>query len=567
MSSDQVYFLYGTESGNSEKVASIGCKSAIALGYDAELVDMGQWDIETLEDAHNVFMVIATNGEGEMPLNAEAAWDDAQSNQLTGLSELKFAVLGLGDSSYDYYCQAGHDWDAYFEATGGERIVDCGEADSDFMPESMAWLTEALSAFSGKPEDEVKAVIDAVASGAADDDDDDGWSASNPWHAEILEKRNLCTEQSSKSVRHYALSLKGSDIVYKPGDCIEVLPVNEKPLVEKLIEVMGWTGDEPVTVDGEAYTIRKALKERLEIRQPTLKLLKLLAARGDCSEFKRVVQQSKDVIEEFTYGHDVLSLIEEYTKPPAPKTDFKSRIKALFGKPEFMPRIEARVFVSYLKAVHSRAYSIASSYNANPDEVHLTIADVQYERNGRKYNGAASIYLAERVNVGDKVKCWLLPNKYFVLPEDDNTPLIMVGPGTGIAPFIAFLEEREYRKAQGKNWLFFGDRESANDFLYRDKLEAFQEKGLLTRLDTAFSRDQEEKIYVQHKMKAAGKEIYDWLQEGAIFYVCGDAKYMAQDVEDTLVAILQEYGNQSEEQARKYLKTLQRERRYLKDVY
>ncbi len=567
MSSDQVYFLYGTESGNSEKVASIGCKSAIALGYDAELVDMGQLDMESLHDWHNLFMVIGTNGEGEMPLNAESAWEDAQANQLTGLSELKFAVLGLGDSSYDYYCQAGHDWDAYLEASGAERLVDCGEADSDFMAESMAWLTDALAALSGKPEDDVRKIIDDVVSGAVDENAEEGWSASNPWQAKILEKRNLCSQASSKSVWHYSLCLKDSGIVYKPGDCIDILPVNEKPLVEKLIEVMGWSGDEPVTVEGTTYTIRKALEEHLEIRQPTLKLLKLLAARGDSAEFKRVVQQTKADIEQFTYGHDVLSLVEEYTKPPAPKTDFKSKIKALLGQPEFMPRIEARVFVSYLKAVHPRAYSIASSYNANPDEVHLTVADVKYQRKGREHKGACSIYLADRINVGDTVKCWLLTNKYFVLPEDNNIPLIMVGPGTGIAPFIAFLEEREYRKAEGKNWLFFGDRESANDFLYRDELEAFQEKGLLTRLDTAFSRDQEEKVYVQHKMQKAGKEIYEWLQQGAIFYVCGDAKHMAQDVEDTLIAILQEHGQKDEEQARKYLKTMQRERRYLKDVY
>lgn len=567
MSSDQVYFLYGTESGNSEKVASIGCKAAIALGYDAELVDMGQLDIESFKEWHTLFIVIGTNGEGEMPLNAESAWEDAQANQLTGLAELKFAVLALGDSSYDYYCQAGHDWDKYLAATGAERIVDCGEADTEYMPESIAWLSDALATFSGKDEDDVRKIITDIVSGAVDADAEEGWSASNPWQAEILEKRNLCTEQSSKSVRHYSLNLKGSGITYKPGDCIDILPVNEKPLVEKLIEVMGWSGDEPVTFEGKSCSIRTALEKHLEIRQPTLKLLKLLAARGDSAEFKRVVQQSKEDIEQFTYGHDVLSLVEEYTKPPALKTDFKSKIKALFGKPEFMPRIEARVFVSYLKAVQPRAYSIASSYNANPDEVHLTIADVKYQRKGREYHGACSIYLGERVNVGDTVSCWLLPNKYFVLPEDNNTPIIMVGPGTGIAPFIAFLEEREYRKAEGKNWLFFGDRESANDFLYRDELEAFQAKGLLTRLDTAFSRDQEEKVYVQHKMQEAGEEIYQWLQEGATFYVCGDAKHMAQDVEDTLIDILKQYGQKDEEQARKYLKTMQRERRYLKDVY
>lgn len=372
-------------------------------------------------------------------------------------------------------------------------------------------------------------------------------------------------------VRHYSLNLKGSGITYKPGDCIEVMPHNEQVLIDGLIDIMGWAGDEQVTVEGKSMTIRTALEQHLELRQPTLKLLKVLSQHPGAVELKKIInapkKEAKAALENFTYGHDVLSLVQEYSRPPVQKSDFKSKIKAMFGKPEFFPRFDAKVFINYLKTVQPRAYSIASSCAANPDEVHLTIADVTYERKGRKHNGACSVYLGERVKQGDKVACWLRSNKNFAVPQDDNRPMIMVGPGTGIAPFIGFLQEREHRKAAGKNWLFFGDRESANDFLYREELEAWEKSGVLNRLSTAFSRDQKEKIYVQHKMKEAGKELFEWLEQGAAFYICGDAKHMAKDVEDTLIAIIQEFGGKSAEEARQYLKAMQKEKRYLKDVY
>lgn len=566
-----VHVMYGTESGNSEKVATITTAALTALGYETELIDIGQLELEDLKEINKLFLVISTNGEGEMPVTAEAIWSEAEEKQLTGLDKMQYAVLGLGDSSYDYYCQAGTDWDEYLERAGAKRIVERGEADSDYMPESKAWLIAALAAFSGKDEVEIETVVENVLSGAVIDDDEDGWSEKRPWKAKILVHRNLCTEQSSKFVRHYELDLKGSGITYKPGDCIEIVPKNEQSLVEGLIETMGWSGDESVLVHGESMTIRKALEEHLELRQPTLKLLQILSQIPSSVELKKIInaprKEAREALENFSYGHDVLSLVKEYSQPPRPKTDFKSRLKALIGRPEFYPRFDAFVFVNYLKDIHPRAYSIASSNEAHPDTVHLTVADVRYERNGRKHNGACSVYLADRVKVGDTVDCWLRINKNFALPEDNSKDIIMVGPGTGIAPFIGFLQERAHQKAEGKNWLFFGDRESANDFLYREELEAFQKEGVLTRLDTAFSRDQKEKVYVQHKMAEAGKELFQWLDQGAAIYVCGDAKYMAKDVENTLLKIIAEHGNMSAEAADKYLKAMQREKRYLKDVY
>lgn len=568
---NQVHVMYGTESGNSEKVATIATAALTALGYETELTDIGQVELDDLKEINTLFLVISTNGEGEMPVTAEAIWEEAEEKQLTGMESTRYAVLGLGDSSYDYYCQAGTDWDEYLERTGAKRIVDRGEADTDYMPESKAWLIAALAEFSGKDEVEVETVVENVLSGAVVENEEEGWSDKRPWKAKVLVHRNLCSDQSSKFVRHYELDLTDSGISYKPGDCFEIVPRNEQALVEGIIEIMGWSGEEPVRVNNQPMTIRTALEEHLELRQPTLKLLRILSQIPSSVELKKIInapkKEAKAALENFSYGHDVLSLIEEYSQPPRQKTDFKSRLKAMIGKPEFYPRFDAAVFVNYLKDIHPRAYSIASSNDANPNAVHLTVADVRYERKGRKHNGACSVYLADRVKVGDTVDCWLRTNKNFALPEEDGKDIIMVGPGTGIAPFIGFLQDRVHHKATGKSWLFFGDRESANDFLYRDELEAFQKDGVLTRLDTAFSRDQKEKVYVQHKMAEAGKELYDWLQNGAVFYICGDAKHMAKDVEDTLLAILKEHGGMDAEAASRYLKTMQREKRYLKDVY
>lgn len=568
---NQVHVMYGTESGNSEKVATIATAALTALGYEAELTDIGQVDLEDLKEVSNLFLIISTNGEGEMPVTAEAIWEEAEEKQLTGMENTRYAVLGLGDSSYDYYCQAGTDWDEYLERTGAKRIVDRGEADTDYMPDCKAWLIGALAEFSGKEETEIETVLENILSGVVEEDAEEGWSDKRPWKAKVLVHRNLCSDQSSKFVRHYELDLTDSGISYKPGDCFEIVPRNEQSLVEGIIAIMGWSGEEPVRVNNQSMTVRKALEEHLELRQPTLKLLKILSQIPSSVELKKIInapkKEAKAALEDFSYGHDVLSLIEEYSQPPRQKTDFKSRLKAMIGKPEFYPRFDAAVFVNYLKDIHPRAYSIASSNDANPNAVHLTVADVRYERKGRKHNGACSVYLADRVKVGDTVDCWLRTNKNFALPEDGSKDIIMVGPGTGIAPFVGFLQDRAHHKATGKNWLFFGDRESANDFLYREELEVFQKDGVLTRLDTAFSRDQKEKVYVQHKMAEAGKELYDWLQNGAVFYICGDAKHMAKDVEDTLLAILKEHGGMDAEAASKYLKAMQKEKRYLKDVY
>lgn len=567
-----INIIFGTESGNSERIAKIAHATCQALGLDSELIDMAQFDVPTLADMKTVLLVCSTNGEGDMPMNAEAAWEDAQKQSELRLPDLKFAVLALGDSSYDYFCQAGKDWEQFLRMRRARPILERVDIDGHYMVPGKAWVTDVLAAITGKSADEVKTAMKqgAAASGEEKEaaDERTGYHSGNPWEAKIVEKRQLSADASGKRVRHYSLSLAGSDIEYKPGDCIDVVPVNQAELVDALINCMRWDASESVSVDGQTMPLRTALLEKLEIRSPTLKLLKMLAAHSSDLDYGRMMYAGdKSEIEKAVYGEDVLSLVQKHTPPPVTESGTTALLNSLKGRPSSYPRFEAQTFISYLKPLQPRAYSIASSQAAYPDEVHLTIADVNYMLDNEKREGVCSNYLAQHRNAGDTVKCWLLSNKYFAVPEDDAVNTIMIGPGTGIAPFIGFLQERAERKATGENWLFFGDREEKNDFIYQDELKAFQSAGVLNRLDLAFSRDQAEKIYVQHRMAEQAEELFKWLEQGAYLYICGDARTMAADVENTLLDIIEKQGNCTREAAQSYVNTMKREKRYVRDVY
>lgn len=507
-----------------------------------------------------------------MPMNAEAAWEDAQNQTDLKLADLKYAVLALGDSDYDYFCQAGKDWDQFLLMRRAKAITPRVDVDGAYMVPGKAWVTGVLATITGKSEADVKTAMKQglAAAGTTSEAEEErkGYHSGNPWTAKIVQKRQLSTDASSKRVRHYSLSLAGSDIEYKPGDCIEVLPLNQAGLVDALIDCMGWDAAETVEVAEQKMPLRKALIEKLEIRSPTLKLLKMLAAHSADLDYCGLLHRSdKAEIDNALYGEDVLSLVQKHSKPPIVESGMTAILNSMRGHPKVHPRFEAQTFISYLKSLQARAYSIASSQAAYPDEVHLTIADVAYNLGSEKREGVCSNYLAKKTNEGDTVQCWPLQNKYFAVPADNAVNTIMIGPGTGIAPFVGFLQERAQRKATGKNWLFFGDREEKNDFIYQEELKAFQEAGVLNKLDLAFSRDQEDKVYVQHRMEENAAELYAWLEQGAYLYICGDARTMAADVENTLRDIIEKQGGRSREEAQSYINVLKREKRYVKDVY
>ena len=368
-------------------------------------------------------------------------------------------------------------------------------------------------------------------------------SKANPYASELLVNR-LMTEGSDKETRHFELSLKDSNLHYLPGDSLGVLPINCESVVSNLLSAVGLSGEETIELGEESLVLKVALINRFACTVLSKIQIKKFNEFAQSEKLASLLElANKDALVEYMWGRELMDLFLEFPQP----------------------EMSAQDFVGLLRPMPPRLYSIASSISAHPEEVHLTVAVVRYEGNGRKRKGVCSSYLAERV--GETIPCYFHPNKNFKLPEDSSTPIIMVGPGTGIAPFRAFIEERKAQGSSGKNWLFFGDQSKNTDYLYGDEWEAYQKDGILNQLDLAWSRDQAEKVYVQHKMLEKKAELWSWLNDGAIFYVCGDASRMAKDVDQALRSIAQSEGGVSEEDAGSWVKNLQKERRYLKDVY
>ena len=373
--------------------------------------------------------------------------------------------------------------------------------------------------------------------------EENSYNKNNPYSSQLLVNRML-TEESDKETRHFELSLKGSKLSYEPGDSLGVLPLNCSGVVDDLLTAVGFSGNEEVALVEQKINLRDALLNNFActvLSKIQIKKFNEIAQVDALAEMLKI--ENKDNLIDYMWGRELIDLFLEYPQPDLSVEDF----------------------TGLLRPMPPRLYSIASSLSAHSDEVHLTVAVVRYDTHGRKRKGVCSSYLAERV--GDTIPCYFHPNKNFKLPEDSEKPIIMVGPGTGIAPFRAFIEERQATGAPGKNWLFFGDRSHRTDYLYGDEWVKYKKDGILNELDLAWSRDQTEKVYVQHKMLEKGAALWDWLQNGALFYVCGDASRMAKDVDQALRTIAQQEGAMSEEDSAVWVKTLQKERRYLKDVY
>ena len=373
--------------------------------------------------------------------------------------------------------------------------------------------------------------------------EENSYNKNNPYSSQLLVNRML-TEGSDKETRHFEFSLEGSGLSYEPGDSLGVLPLNCSGVVDDLLTAVGFSGNEKVALVENKINLRDALLNNFActvLSKIQIKKFNEIAQVDALAEMLKI--ENKDSLIDYMWGRELIDLFLEYPQPDLSVEDF----------------------TGLLRPMPPRLYSIASSLSAHSDEVHLTVAVVRYDTHGRKRKGVCSSYLAERV--GDTIPCYFHPNKNFKLPDDSDKPIIMVGPGTGIAPFRAFIEERQATGAPGKNWLFFGDRSHRTDYLYGDEWSEYKKDGILNELDLAWSRDQTEKVYVQHKMLEKGAELWDWLQNGALFYVCGDASRMAKDVDQALRTIAQQQGTMSEEDSAVWVKTLQKEKRYLKDVY
>ena len=377
-----------------------------------------------------------------------------------------------------------------------------------------------------------------------------GYSRKNPFPATIAINRKLTGEGSNKDTRHFEINLAGSGLAYEVGDSLGIFPRNDIELVEGILKNQGFTGDEQVTnPDGKTVSVREALTKDFIVTEPSKQLLQALPEKDSSSAFLKDLLDpgSKNHLDDYTWGRDVLDLLEEFTAA------------------KFTPE----ELVKVLRKLQPRLYSIASSQKAVGESVHLTVAVVRYqpERSSHLHRGVCSTFLAERAEGNGKVPVFVHTAKHFRVPENSETPTIMVGPGTGIAPFRAFLQERQALGAKGKNWLFFGEQKAGSDYFYGDEFEGWQAAGVLNKFTTAFSRDQEHKIYVQHRMLENAAEMYDWLENGAIFYVCGDAARMAKDVDTALHQIVEQVGSKSTEEAKEYVDALKKQKRYRKDVY
>lgn len=531
--------LYGTESGNSEKLADRTAKEAKKKGIAATVKNMSDLKPSELAKHQNLMVVVSTWGDGEPPDTATGFYKEFMAMEQK-LPDLKFSVCALGDTSYEKFCQTGKDIDAKLEALGAKRVAARVDCDVDYEDAFTDWLTATLGAFAPTAPAMVEAP--AVAAPVAS-----SYGLKNPFPAEVLENIRLNGKGSAKETIHIELSLAGSGLSYEPGDALAVIPTNADNVVADLLKAAQLKGDEEIDtkVTGKK-SLAQALQHDLDITGLSRSVLTKLNEAAPNPQLTALLDESaKDKLKDYTYGREIIDAITDF----APKG------------------LSAQTLASLLRKLPPRLYSIASSPLAHPEEVHLTVAAVRYHSHGRDRKGVASTYLADAAHTGQSVKVYTHANKNFRLPESSDVPIIMVGPGTGIAPFRAFVEHRAELGHSGKNWLFFGDQRYMYDFLYQLEWQEHLKNGTLTHLDVAFSRDQPEKIYVQQRMREKSRALYDWLQNGAHFYVCGDASRMAHDVHEALISIYQQHGNLTREAAEAELEALKKAKRYQRDVY
>lgn len=536
--------LFGSQSGTCESLSKDIRKYARTLNFDPAIKELNAISANELAELDRALVLCSTFGEGDPPDNAMSFFDQIMADDAPLLDKLSYSVLGLGDSSYTYFNKAARDLDERFEQLGATRVADFVACDVAYEDDFETWKQAVFATDTFKGEADATGSDTASLGSSADETDEpaDRYTKNEPFSATILEVKNLSGEASAKEVNHVEISLAGSDLDYAVGDALGLWPTNCPELVDEILSATGLSGKETIALKSEKLSLRAALLDQLDLCTATPNTIDTLGIQFDESEHGPLNEQH------------VIDLIE-------------SHVQQIQQTSVQRPVFAAQQLVDALRALQPRLYSIASSPNAHPGEVHLTVGAVRYATHGKQRKGVASTFLADRCLCGAKVNVYLQRSAHFHLPETDDIPLIMIGPGTGIAPFRAFLEERATHESHGRNWLFFGDQHEADDFLYRQEIESWLKQGMLERFDAAWSRDQAEKIYVQHRMLDAGAEIWNWLQDGAAIYVCGDASRMAKDVDDAIHQIIAEHGTMSSEQASEYVEQLKSSHRYQRDVY
>jgi len=551
--SEPLLVLYGSQSGTAETLAKKFAKQAETKGFAPRVMELNAAAKLDLTQEPRAIIITSTWGDGDPPDNATAFWSHLSADSAPKLENLSYSVLALGDKNYAEFCGAGKKFDERLEQLGAKRIHPRVDCDLDYEAPANGWMDGVWPALQSVVSSQLS-VVSALASAnghlAADHGPlttDQEYSRTNPFPARLITNRKLNAPGSAKDTRHFEISLDGSGLNYEVGDALGVMPQNCPALLDEIIRALGCDGEEAVTEpSGKETSLRSALLHCYQITKPGSSFLQSVADQAGDAELKSLLNPArKGDLDKFLHGREVIDLL--LCSPVA----------------KFTPK----EFVGLLAKLQPRLYSISSSPKAHPGEVHLTIAAVRYESHGRARKGVCSTFLADRVESDTPVPVFVQRSHGFRLPADGNIPVIMIGPGTGIAPFRAFLEERRAIGARGKNWLLFGDQQRKHDFLYQEQLEGMLAEGSLTRLDLAFSRDQAEKIYVQTRMLEHGDELWRWLEDGAHLYVCGDAKRMAKDVDAALHEVIRKSGGKTVEQAKEYVAKLKSDKRYQRDVY
>jgi sulfite reductase (NADPH) flavoprotein alpha-component len=545
---EKLTILFGSHTGNGKKIAEQAAAAAATRGLTAEVRDMNDYPTRQLAQEQNLLVIVSTHGEGEPPMAAEDLHKFINGPRAPKLPKLRFAVLALGDKSYLQYCQTGKDFDQKLADLGGTRLLDRVDADVAYKEPATKWIDAVLDILAGAGNGATSTAAPAASTATVTHDATltpaAEYTHTNPWKARVLESIQINGRGSDKETYHIELDLAGSGLLYAPGDALAVVPVNREPLVEEVLRAARLSDTTPVKVGDESLPLAAALASRRELTVLTRDVLERYAALAPHSELHGLLADSTR-LQPYLYGRDVADLLADF---PA-------------------EQLTAQALADTLRPLPTRAYSIASSLLAHPEEVHLTVGAVRYEAYGRRKHGVCSSFLADRAEVGQEVRVFVEQNEYFKLPQKADTDIIMIGAGTGIAPFRAFVEERVELGATGRNWLLFGNPHFTTDFLYQAEWQQYLKKGGLTKLDVAFSRDQAEKVYVQDRLLENSRDVFGWLENGAQLYVCGDKTRLGGAVQTALTQVVQKEAGLSADDAAAYVKNLKKQRRYLEDVY
>ncbi|MEI7184985.1 NADPH-dependent assimilatory sulfite reductase flavoprotein subunit [Pectobacterium carotovorum] len=538
-----ITLISASQTGNARRVAEQLRDDLLAAKLSVNLVNAGDYKFKQIGQEKLLLIVASTQGEGEPPEEAVALHKFLLSKKAPKMKDTAFAVFGLGDTSYEFFSKAGKDFDSRLAELGAERLLDRVDADVDYQGLAEQWRRQLVDILQARVPVQGTAVAQIAAQGALDEITSSPYSKSSPLHATFAVNQKVTGRNSEKDVRHIEIDLGDSGLRYQPGDALGVWFDNDPALVQELLELLWLKGDESVSVDGKTLPLSQALKSHFELTQNTAPIVEKYAALSR-NETLLSLLADKPALQQFAQRTPLVDMVRQ-----APT------------------ELTAEQLLGLLRPLTPRLYSIASSQAEVESEVHITVGVVRYEYEGRERAGGASSYLADRLSEDDEIRVFIEHNDNFRLPANSDAPVIMIGPGTGIAPFRAFMQQRDADGAEGKNWLFFGNPHFTEDFLYQVEWQRYVKDGLLTNIDLAWSRDQAHKVYVQDKLREKGAEVWRWIQDGAHLYVCGDANRMAKDVERALLDVIVEHGGMDSEQADEFLSDLRLERRYQRDVY